>query len=94
MYANMALTPEQTPGHLLDAQDVTIQEASIGMLNVPRDPNILQTYAVVPTQPSNALEFDGLVPLLQQRQPAHPDSLVVGFLTELANYGSLAQLLR
>lgn len=93
--ANLIMaTYKHTPGQLLDSQDISIQEASIAMLNAPCDLNVLQTYAVVHTHPSAALEFDGLVPLLQQRQPQQSDVLIVGLLCEFANYGSLSELLR
>lgn len=83
-----------SPSQLLDSQDTTVQEASIALLHAPRDYNILQTYALVTARPSSALNFEGLVPLLQQQQPQQADRIIVGFLMELANYGCLSHMLR
>lgn len=79
---------------LLEAVPLTIKEAELGILHIPRDEHVLQTYAVVRAHLRDGLAFPGLSELLEQEQPAHSESLIVGMVGELANYGTLGNLLR
>lgn len=79
---------------LLQAQSNAMREAEIGIVHAPKYRHILQTYAVVRAYLSDGLEFPGLLELLKEVQPEQPDSIIIGFVGELANYGSLGATLR
>lgn len=79
---------------LLQAQSSTIREAELGILHAPEDKHVLQTYAVVRACLSDGLRFPGLTELLNEVQPEQPDSIIIGFVGELANYGTLGTTLR
>lgn len=89
----LTMERQYTAELLLQAQLDLMEEAEFA-LGLPRDPCLLRAYALVWARLSTGAAFPGLAELMQQEYPSQPDRVLVGFLQEMANYGSLHQFLR